>query len=685
LSTQISPPNNVSPPNAPNPSKSVTKTLVRVRQSWTRISAQKQLLLLGLISISALVTFTAWVWVARTQTVIDQSVAQFGSALAQALARGGAEALSNNGNLEGLQNYFLTERGKTPAIVYVVFCDTNGKVLRRSPDLPEPKTNPRIFPIYEEENAKDYVVPGVYKSPPGYRSITNIAVPMIRNNTQLGICWVGLDDKSFTILGTPKETRNFLVSIFGLLGLLGAAGLYTNYALINRPLRILSEGASEIAAGSFGHQIKGQRAGKEIDQVVNAFNYMSSRLQQYDKQNVDTLMGERNKFISERNKLELVLMSIADGVVVCDRDNKVQIVNAAATDLFAKDAKEILGKPLVFCTEGPDMPQICQVVQAFTDSVSPGNLEPVAQQVHLGDLVLRVNIAPIILSNEFLGSVMIMHDITRQAELERMKNEFISNVSHELRTPITSIKSYVDTLCNHGDKLDPEIYREFLNIIDNEADRLMFLVNDVLELSRVEEGARELEMQELPLENACEYAIRSVNMMAKDKQIELFFEHPEEMPLVSINQESMERVLINLLTNAIKYTPHGGNIHVNSRFLPEVNEVMVSVKDDGIGIPEECIEHIFDRFYRVERKVHTIKGTGLGLTIVKKIVERHGGHLSVESALGQGSTFSFYLPVFPAVFTSENNKNGETSDRHAESGNEKAMQAVEIKLQIAGD
>ena len=685
MSTQISPPNNSSPPNAPNASKSVTKTFKRVRQSWGRISAQKQLLLLGLVSISALVTFTAWVWVARTQTVIDQSVAQFGTALAQALARGGAEALSNNGNLEGLQNYFLTERGKTPAIVYVVFCDTNGKVLRRSPDLPEPSRTPRIYPIYEEENAKDYIVPGVYKSPRGYRSITNIAVPMIRNNTQLGICWVGLDDKSFTILGTPKETRNFLVSIFGLLGLLGAAGLYTNYALINRPLRILSEGASEIAAGSFGHQIKGQRAGKEIDQVVNAFNYMSSRLQQYDKQNVDTLMGERNKFISERNKLELVLMSIADGVVVCDRDNKVQIVNAAATDLFAKDAKEILGKPLVFCTEGPDMPQICQVVQAFTDSVSPGNLEPVAQQVHLGDLVLRVNIAPIILNNEFLGSVMIMHDITRQAELERMKNEFISNVSHELRTPITSIKSYVDTLCNHGDKLDPEIYREFLNIIDNEADRLMFLVNDVLELSRVEEGARELEMQELPLENACEYAIRSVNMMAKDKQIELFFEHQEEMPLVSINQESMERVLINLLTNAIKYTPHGGNIHVTSKFLPDANEVMVSVKDDGIGIPEECIEHIFDRFYRVERKVHTIKGTGLGLTIVKKIVERHGGHLSVESALGQGSTFSFYLPVFPAVFTSENNKNGEYLERHAESGSEKTVQAVEIKLQIAGD
>ncbi len=627
----------------------------RLRQSWLRISAQKQLLFMGLVSICALVTFTAWIWVARTQTVIDKSVDEFGTALAQALARGGAEALTNNGNLEGLKNYFLTERGKTPAIAYVVFCDVDGHVLLDSQMPRDPNKGPHVYHIYDEPGAKDLKVPGQYKSPSGYRSITNIVVPMVRNNQQLGVCWVGLDNQSFTLLGTPQETRNFLMTIFGLLGALGAAGLYTNYALIDRPLRTLSQGASELAAGKFGLQIRGQNAGKEIDQVVNAFNYMSSRLQQYDKQNFDTLMAERNKFISERNKLELVLMSIADGVVVCDRDNKVQIVNAAATELFAKEAKEILGKPLVFCTEGPDSPQICQVVQAFTDSVSPGNLEPVAQQVHLGNLVLRMNIAPIILSDEFLGSVMIMHDITRQAELEQMKSEFISNVSHELRTPITSIKSYVDTLCNHGEKLEPEIQKEFLQIIDNEADRLMFLINDVLELSRVEEGSRELDMLPLPIRQAAEYAMRAVNLMAKDREIELSCEIEEDLPLVNINQESIERVVINLLTNSIKYTPVGGKIALKASFDQDSNEIRVDVKDNGIGIPEECLEHIFERFYRVERKVHTIKGTGLGLTIVKKIVEKHGGHLSVESALGQGSTFSFFLPPASAEISENTN------------------------------
>jgi len=619
-----------------------------MRQSWGRVSAQKQLLVLGLLSICALVTLMAWIWVARTQGVIDQSVEQFGTALAQALARGGAEAISNSGDLEGLQYYVETERTQTPAIAYIAFCDNSGKVLLDSQLLPGRRPHGPIFEIYKQ-NPQTYAVPGVYPSPSGYRSIANIVVPMLRNQERLGNCWVGLDNQSFTLLGTPQETRNFLLSIFGLLGLLGALGLWTNYALINRPLRVLSQGASEIAAGRFGHQIKGQRAGKEIDQVVNAFNYMSSRLQQYDKQNLDSLMAERNKYISERNKLELVLMSIADGVVVCDRDNKVQIVNAAATQLFAKDAKELLGKPLVFCTEGPDSPQICHVIQAFTDTVSPGSLEPVAQQVHLGERVLRIHIAPIVLNKEFLGSVMIMHDVTRQAELERMKNEFISNVSHELRTPITSIKSYVDTLCNHGEKLEPDIYREFLQIIDNEADRLMFLVNDVLELSRVEEGSRDFETQSLDLRVPAEYALRAVNMMAKDRQIELASNLDPDLPLVNINQESIERVIINLLTNAIKYTPVGGKIEIQARHLIDSNEMRVDVKDNGIGIPEECLEHIFDRFYRVERKVHTIKGTGLGLTIVKKIIEKHNGRVTVESSLGQGSTFSFYLPLVPAI------------------------------------
>lgn len=641
------------------------KLIAKSRFHWGRISIQKQLVILGLVCISGVVTFTAWVWVQRAQQQINDSINQFGLALAHALARGGAEALSNSGNLEGLRYYILTEKGHTPALVYVVYCDQNGNVLL-DPNSKESLKN--VFPIYDQPLDK-YSVPGVHKSPKGYRSITNFAVLMRRNNKDLGVCWVGLDNDTFTLLGTPKETNYFLFTIFGLVGILGALGVWVNYAIINKPLRTLAQGASEIAAGRFGHQITGTKAGKEIDELITAFNYMSSRLKLYDQHNVDSLMAERNKFNSERNKLELVLMSIADGVVVLDRDNKVQIVNQAALLLFDKQAQEMLGKPLVFCSDGPDAPMICQIVQAFTDSVTPGSpgptdkvggnsesaitaTEPMIQSIQLGERIVRLHSSPIFLKKEFIGSVMIMQDITKQIELERMKNEFMSNVSHELRTPITSIKSYVDTLCNHGDKLEADVYREFLQIIDNEADRLMHLVNDVLQLSRLEEADQEIEMAPMDVRRAIEAAARAVNMMAKERDIDLRYPHssdPGEVPIVCINQESMERVIINLLTNAIKYTPSGGSIDVTVSVEPykdkEGDELGVHVKDTGIGIPDDALANIFDRFFRVEKKVHTIKGTGLGLTIVKKIVEKHFGRVAATSAIGQGSTFSFYLPL----------------------------------------
>lgn len=208
------------------------------RLFWRKTSAQKQMLLLGIVSISALITFTTWAWVTRAQAVIDKSVQQFGFALAQALARGGAEALTNNGNLEGLKYYILTEQGKTPALAYVAFCDRNGNVLLDSLSLPGRSQKSQIFLIYRQPK-QDYPVPGVYPSPAGYLSITNIGVPMLRNNLELGICWVGLDNKVFTILGTAQEARYFLISVFGLIGLLGALGLWANYALSIDHLKFL--------------------------------------------------------------------------------------------------------------------------------------------------------------------------------------------------------------------------------------------------------------------------------------------------------------------------------------------------------------------------------------------------------------------------------------------------------------
>jgi two-component system sensor histidine kinase NblS len=614
---------------------------------WGRISTQKRLLLLGLISISSVVTFTAWILVSYTQNLKQPSINQYAFVVARAIAAGLTESFNSRSSKSSVQDYVQKQVQQSSAIAYIAFVnkENNSVVQAKSAD-------DVYLPVFKGFKSGDETV---FDSPKGKKQILSIGVPVTKDGLYVGMCWVGLNKEILAVFSNPEETKVFLLSIFGLVWFLGALCLAVNYALINRPLKALSSGASQIAAGRFGHQIPGQSAGREIDQVVSAFNYMSKRLQQYDKQNVDSLMGERNKYVSERNKLELVLMSIADGVVVCDRDNKVQIVNAAATQVFDKEAKDLLGKPLVFCTEGPDSPQICRVIQAFTDTLSPGSLGPVVQQIALGERTIRLHIAPISLNREFLGSVMIMHDITRQAELEKMKNEFISNVSHELRTPITSIKSYVDTLVTHGEKLEADTYREFLQIIDSEADRLMSLVNEVLELSKLEEGDRELEMVPQDIRQAVEYTIRAVHLMAKERNVDISFVSDNAVPVVQMNRESVERVVINLVSNALKYTPTGGKIELSVRHNKNTQEVEVAVKDNGIGIPEECLPHIFDRFFRVEKKVHTIKGTGLGLTIVKRIVEMHNGRITCESQIGQGSTFTIFLPVYVESDSAENN------------------------------
>ncbi len=196
----------------------------------------------------------------------------------------------------------------------------------------------------------------------------------------------------------------------------------------------------------------------------------------------------------------------------------------------------------------------------------------------------------------------------------------------------------------------------------------MHLVNDVLQLSRLEEADQEIEMAPMDVRRAIEAAARAVNMMAKERDIDLIYPHssdPGEVPIVCINQESMERVIINLLTNAIKYTPSGGRIDVSVSVEPykdkEGDELGVHVKDTGIGIPDDALANIFDRFFRVEKKVHTIKGTGLGLTIVKKIVEKHFGRVAATSAIGQGSTFSFYLPL--AELPKEEEEDADSEDK----------------------
>jgi len=275
-----------------------------------------------------------------------------------------------------------------------------------------------------------------------------------------------------------------------------------------------------------------------------------------------------------------------------------------------------------------------------------------AEQLDLqnGRIVL-VHLAPVILQNDFLGTVSIFRDITHEVEVDRLKSEFVATVSHELRTPMTSIRGYTDVLLMGAAGAMNENQSHFLNIIKSNTERLNILVNDLLDVSRIESGRVTLSPQALDMREVAEDVIGEVlrRSQEENKPMALSLDAPKKLPPVNGDLERIRQVLSNLVFNAYHYTPENGTIIVSVQPTKEGNEVQVDVEDNGVGIALEDQERIFERFYRGEHPlVLATPGTGLGLSIVKQIVDMHKGRIWMKSngIPGEGSTFSFTLPVY---------------------------------------
>ena len=252
------------------------------------------------------------------------------------------------------------------------------------------------------------------------------------------------------------------------------------------------------------------------------------------------------------------------------------------------------------------------------------------------------------------GIAITVQDITRETELNEAKSQFISNVSHELRTPLFNIKSFIETLHEYGEDLSHSERQEFLETANRETDRLTRLVNDVLDLSRLESGKR-YHFDAVDLSQNIEQTLRTHQLNARDKGVELQKEVEPELPHVVGNYDLLLQVFNNLLGNSLKFTEHGGKVVIRAYPLPpedhttdEPTHVQIEVTDTGIGIAPEDQQAIFDRFYRVENRVHTLEGTGLGLSIVRNIIDKHQSRIQLRSEVGVGTTFSFDLPIYKA-------------------------------------
>jgi two-component system, OmpR family, phosphate regulon sensor histidine kinase PhoR len=349
----------------------------------------------------------------------------------------------------------------------------------------------------------------------------------------------------------------------------------------------------------------------------------------------------------EKDYLQTILKGMSEGVLVVDGRGRIRMVNEALRKLFPLPP-EVLDRTLLELIRNAELEEAIREAikngknSAFelTLPTSPGRSYEV-NVVGIRPTSERINQE----GREIWGAIAVFHDISRLKELERIRQDFVANVSHELRTPLTTIKGYAETLLEGAMK--EEVAFQFVQVIKRHTDRLTKIVEDLLTLSKIESKECQLKMEVFSLRDLIDDAIGFVKEPAEKKKISISQNEIPSFLTLKADRNYLEQVLINLLDNAIKYTPEGGRITI-SAIENNSEEIQFSVGDNGIGIPKEDLPRIFERFYRVDKgRSQELGGTGLGLSIVKHLVQAHGGRIWVESRLGEGSTFYFTLPSLP--------------------------------------
>jgi two-component system, OmpR family, phosphate regulon sensor histidine kinase PhoR len=418
-------------------------------------------------------------------------------------------------------------------------------------------------------------------------------------------------------------TRSLFIAIVLTAGIAALLSLIIGSTII-RPLGTLAGTARGVAKGDLTRRVKPRPAG-EIGEVADAFNQMA--------QSVEGLVDAVSE---ERSRLTAVLDSGSDAVLAVDAEGRVTFANRAVESLLQRRPQESVGNPFVWV-----MPED-QVVQALRDARQTGERQSLIIERPKGRF-LQVSAAPIAGGGDWVALVAF-HDVTEAKRVEDTRRDFIANVSHELRTPLASIKSVVETL-QSGALGDKAVAQDFLSRADAEVDRLVQMVTELLELSRLESGQAPLAREPVEVGPMLEQAVERMRPQAERKALEVTLEIAPNLPSIVGDAQRLEQATVNLLDNAIKFTPEGGSVRVSAQLAD--GAVQVEVEDTGAGISAEKLPRIFERFYKGDRS-RGDSGTGLGLAVVKHTVEAHGGTISARSQEGHGSTFTFTLPASEA-------------------------------------
>ncbi len=694
---------------------------------WSEFTLQTRLMAGATLVVSLLMSSLTFWAVNTIQEDARLNDTRYGRDLGLLLAANVAPLIAEEKRDEvaRFSRHFYTS---TSSVRYMLYADQEGDIylglpfsdsavqnsltLRRRMQLPE-----NFVASVESGNFADLPMVRQHLTPAG--EVTDVFVPLIHDGKYLGILAIGINPNP-TVVVSSNLTRDVTLAVFVSIWVMVILGAVFNALTITQPIKELVQGVKNIAAGNFNQRVD-LPFGGELGELISSFNEMAERLESYEEQNIEELTAEKAK-------LETLVSTIADGAVLIDAELNLILVNPTARRLFGWERTSVIGNSILNFLPPGVIEELSQPLQ----KIALGNLEGGEFRCSLGEPMnrtLRILLTTVLLhkspdteplcesciydSNNscnfperphaqectfydenivdgevgsyresLKGIAMTIQDITREHELNEAKSQFISNVSHELRTPLFNIKSFIETLHEFGEDLTEEERREFLDTANHETDRLTRLVNDVLDLSRLE-SCRIYHFEPVDMAQVVEQTLRTYQLNAKDKGIELSREIEPDLPSVLGHYDLLLQVLTNLVGNALKFTPSGGKVVIRVYLLdnhpqldshteaeeiakggwiispppprqldqylvddkPPVRYIRTEVSDTGTGIAPEDQEAVFTRFFRVENRVHTLEGTGLGLSIVKNIIEKHKSQVHLISELGVGTTFWFDLAV----------------------------------------
>jgi len=582
---------------------------------------------------------------------------RFGRDLGLLLAANVAPLIAED-NLTEVARFSSRFYQSTSSVRYLIYADSEGKIFFGIPfSDTEVKNSLTIERSIElpENYAYNADIPFVKQHQTPNGEITDVFVPLNHEGKYLGVLALGINPNPRVVVSSHL-TRDVTIAVFISIWSMVILGSVFNALTITKPIKELLMGVKNIASGNFKQRID-LPLGGELGELIVNFNEMAERLKSYEEQNIEELTAEKAK-------LETLVSTIADGAVLIDNNMQVILVNQTAREFFSWETVEVIGanilhhlppqvsvkltKPLYDIASE----EVAKHAITTTEKIEPESNEFTIALTQPAKRILRILLTRVLDQNRenIKGVAMTIQDITREAELNEAKSHFISNVSHELRTPLFNIKSFIETLFDYGDDLTETQRKEFLETANRETDRLTRLVNDVLDLSRLE-SAKTYNFDAVDLAQLIEQTLRTYQINAKDKGIELTQEIDPKLPSVLGHYDLLLQVLNNLVGNALKFTKSGGRIAIRAYevVLDERDnqmQVRVEVSDTGIGIDAQDQAAIFERFFRVENKVHYLEGTGLGLSIVKNIISKHNTTINLISEAEVGTTFWFDLLVY---------------------------------------